>query len=138
MLAYAGWDARAAVQFWEDREASETCGEQTVKKGADGAADSASARGDSLEYIWKSVEEYVPFREWWSNRFDSMQKGGTWFTKSDTGPTGTDGNESHGTKSRGGVDHPISAERVRRLRKELDRWEGERQKYIKNLELQPH
>jgi len=109
-----------------------------VKRGADGVVDSASARGDGLESFWKSVEEYVPFREWWSNRFDSMHKGGTWFTKSDTGATGTDGNESHGTKSRGGVDHPISAERVRRLRKELDRWEGERQKYIKNIKLQPH
>jgi hypothetical protein len=108
LLAYAGFDARAAVQFWEDREATDTCGDTQKKPNPTTAAPS------SEPYALDRIAEWLPFK--WTSR--EGEGAGTWFTKQTASEAGG---------------HPISAERVSRLRAELKRWEEAREKYAKLL-----
>lgn len=77
--------------------------------------------------LWTQIDNWVPISSSikWPNwlKFGSSQTSegaGTWFTK-----TGA----SHDQGS-----HPISAERVKRLEAELERWEKERTKHIQHLQ----
>ena len=106
LLAYAGFDARAAAQFWEEREARDTCAE-TQKKASPPANDSEPS-------ALQQIAEWLPFK--WPHR--EGEAAGTWFAK-------------HGASEASG--HPISAERGQRLRAELKRWEQEKAKYAKTL-----
>jgi hypothetical protein len=117
-LAYAGFDARSAVQFWEEREATETCAEITSNVDRPSPITPPSINPDGTKpqpSVLGQLSEYPPFS--WVGQGGGMA--GTWFTKKS-------GHEKGG--------HPISAERVRRLRAELDRWDKERATYIKQAE----
>lgn len=102
LLAYAGFDARAAVKFWEEREAADTCAEAQCKSKPAVDADSPS--------ILSRIRQLVPIAG------PSLE--GAWFTKTGSDHAGP---------------HPISAERLNRLRAELQRWEHERTKFQKTL-----
>lgn len=106
LLAYAGFDARAAAQFWEEREAKDTCAD-TQKKAT------PAVSGTSETNALAQIAEWLPFK--WPHR--EGETAGTWFT--------------HGNSEASG--HPISAERGARLRAELKRWEKEREKHVKSL-----
>lgn len=129
LLAYAGFDARAAIKFWEERDALDTCAE-TQKKPKQVTEEHGQTQGQSQDPnqrsdgFWTQLDNFIPISSiswpsWLSNNSNS-EGAGTWFTR--TGMMHDQGS------------HPISAERVKRLRAELDRWEQERVKYVKSLE----
>lgn len=89
------------------------CADKPVKKSAPSpASDPNVSQASPSTGVWKSVQE------WWARRAGGMEKAGTWFTKS-----------TEGSGHMGG--HPISLERVRKLRMELEKWEAEREQYLK-------
>jgi hypothetical protein len=68
----------------------------------------------SEPYALEWISEWLPFK--WTQR--EGEGAGTWFTK-------------HTASEASG--HPVSAERVTRLRAELKRWEREREKRARSL-----
>jgi hypothetical protein len=141
-LAYAGFDAGTAIQFWEDREALETCAETQRKPKPNPIAFDEQGHPLALDpnqqpSLWTQIDNWIPITTisssvgsiQWPNwlKFGSSQTSegaGTWFTR-----TGV----SHDQGS-----HPISAERVKRLKAELERWEKERVKHVQHVQRLEH
>ncbi|KAG8836434.1 hypothetical protein FRC20_007040, partial [Serendipita sp. 405] len=106
LLAYAGFDARTAVKFWEEREAKDSCAEaQRKAKSIDvNSPDERSAEPGLLSRV----------TDWLSFGRETLREG-TYFEKVKGAERGV---------------HPISAERVKKLRTELERWDLERARYL--------
>ncbi|KAG8818819.1 hypothetical protein FRC17_010695 [Serendipita sp. 399] len=114
LLAYAGFDAHAAVKFWEEREAKDMCAEAQRKAKPVEGTDRPSEPG-----FFSRITEWLPLGR-------EVHGAGRYFEKTPDTEKGV---------------HPISAERVKKLRAELERWDTERARHLlalakeKNLQV---